>query len=98
MAHRDLKPRLVGKPLQPLFVTTRTGSVAAARIRFDHQSFRLGVVVLPVSLPPVTEGIGGESRERPSRSSRRRGRCCVQDHRPHKAQQELRHQNGSRDR
>lgn len=57
MTHRDLKPRLVGKLLQPLFVTTGTGSVAAARIRFDHQPFRLGVVVLPVSLPPVTEGI-----------------------------------------
>ncbi len=61
MTHRDLKARLVGESLQPLFVSPGTRPMAAARIRFDHQPFRLGIV-FPVSLPPVAEGICGKVR------------------------------------
>ena len=60
MTHRDLKFRLVREFLQPLFVATGSCSVAAARIRFDHQPLRPRIVVLPVSLPPVADRICGQ--------------------------------------
>ncbi len=59
MTHGDLKVRLVGEFLQPLFVTTGSGSVTAAAVSLDHQPFCPGIV-FPVSLPPVAEGIRGE--------------------------------------
>jgi len=56
---RDFKSRLIGEFLQPLFVATGARPVTPATVSLDHQPLRLRIV-LPVSLPPIAEGICGQ--------------------------------------